>query len=379
MHHAPRHGDAAPGEFMLFIDNKVVEHVLTMPECIAAQEEAFRGLLTGASIGRPRIDTYVPCDWEDGYYRWGTVDGASDGILAVRMKSDILVWPKDHKGSEQKFCVQPGTWCGLVFLFSTRNGEPLAIMNDGHLQHMRVGGAAGIGTNLLARKDSHELGILGSGGMARTFFEAILAVRDIRKVRVYSRNPDNRRKFAEEMAARFKIEVVTVDTPQDAVRGVDIVATCTDSMSPVLEPDWLEPGQHVVVLTPREINAEIVERFDVCIQQGKEGLPMAETERFRKGISGSPGAYVAGTAEEQQRLPKPKAKKLPFDDWPVYTDVISGKAQGRTDDKQITFYYTVGNWGVQFSSVGGLVYRKAKEAGLGHELPTEWFLQDIRN
>ena len=111
---------------MLLIDNEVVERVLDMRDCIAVQETAFAGLLTGAAIGRPRIDTYVPCDWDDGYYRYGSVEGTSDGILAVRLKSDILVWPRagEKAGSEQKFCMQPGTYCGLVFLFSTGNGEP---------------------------------------------------------------------------------------------------------------------------------------------------------------------------------------------------------------------------------------------------------------
>jgi len=363
---------------MLLIDNKVVEQVLSMRECIDAQENAFAQLLTGGAIGRPRIDMYVPCDRDDGYYRWGSVEGTSGGILAVRLKSDILVWPKGG-GSEQKYCMEPGQYCGLVFLFSTGNGEPLALMNDGHLQHMRVGGAAGIGTNLLARKDSKELCIIGSGGMAHTFFDAITAVREIKKVRVYSRTRANAERFATAMAEKSGIEVLTVDNPREAMKGADIVATCTDSTSPVFEAQWLEPGQHVVVVAPRELSPEIVARFDVKIQQGREVLPMAETERFRKGISGSPGAFVAGTLEEQQRLPKAKHARIQTEDWPIYTDVIAGTAPGRTSDDQITFYYTVGNWGVQFSSVGGLVYRKAKAAGLGMELPLEWFMQDIRN
>lgn len=367
---------------MLLIDNKVVEQVLTMRECIEAQETAFAELLTGGAIGRPRIDMYVPCERDDGYYRWGSVEGTSGGILAVRLKSDILVWPKlaDGKtGPEQKYCIEPGQYCGLVFLFSTANGEPLALMNDGHLQHMRVGGAAGIGTNLLARKDSRELCIIGSGGMAHTFFDAIIAVRDIKRVRVYSRTTANAEHFANTMAQKSGLEVVVFDTAREAMKGADIVAACTSSTSPVFEAEWLEPGQHVVVVAPRELSPEIVARFDVKIQQGREVLPMPETERFRKGISGSPGAYVAGTLEEQQRLPKAKHARIQTEDWPIYTDVLSGQAQGRTSDSQITFYYTVGNWGVQFSSVGGLVYRKAKEQGLGMPLPLEWFMQDIRN
>ena len=365
---------------MLMINNEVVAQTLTMRECIEAQEAAFTGLLQGKAIFRPRIDTYVPCDLEDGYYRFGSVEGASDGVLAVRLKSDIVHWPRGADGttSESKFCMQPGTYCGLVFLYSTGNGEPLAILNDGHLQHMRVGGAAGIGTRLLAREDASTVGMIGSGGMARTFLEAYAVVRNIKHVKVFSRNADNRNRYAMEMSQALNIDVTPVDSAREAVRGVDILSTCTDSITPTIEPEWLEPGMHVVNLGPHEISAAAAARFDVKVQQGKEGLPIPESDMFRKGIGGSLGAFVMGTEEQQKRLPR-ATKNLKLEEWPVYTDILSGKAPGRTHRDQITHYRTIGNWGVQFSSVGALVYRKAKAAGLGRELPTEWFLQDIRN
>ena len=59
--------------------------------------------------------------------------------------------------------------------------------------------------------------------------------------------------------------------------------------------------------------------------------------------------------------------------------VMAGQVPGRTSDEQVTFYRNVGNQGLQFSAVGQVVYRKAVEAGVGHEIPTEWFLQDIRD
>lgn len=365
---------------MLMINNEVVAQTLTMRESIEAQEAAFAGLLHGKAIFRPRIDTYVPCDREDGYYRFGTVEGASGGYYAVRLKSDIVHWPMGADGStsENKYCMQPGTFCGLVFLYSTGNGEPLAILNDGHLQHMRVGGAAGIGTRLLAREDASVVGMIGSGGMARTFLEAYAVVRKLKKVKVFSRNPENRKKYAGEMSTALNIEVVAVDSVREAVRGVDILSTCTDSIKPTIEPEWLEPGMHVVNLSPHEISADVAARFDVKVQQGKEGLPIPESDMFRKGVGGSLGAFVMGTEEQQKRLPR-ATKNLQLDEWPVYTDIISGKAPGRTSNEQITHYRTIGNWGIQFSSVGALVYRKAKAAGLGREIPTEWFLQDIRN
>ncbi len=78
---------------MLFIHNDVVAKLLTMRECIDVQEHAFRQIPSGGAVNRPRIDMYVPCEREDGYYRWGTAEGTNDGIFAIRMKSDVITWP----------------------------------------------------------------------------------------------------------------------------------------------------------------------------------------------------------------------------------------------------------------------------------------------
>jgi hypothetical protein len=363
------------------IDNEVVKRVLSMRECIEAQERAFAGTLTGASVSRPRIDMFVPCDREDGYYRWGSVEGASDGVLAVRLKSDVITWPEGPGGthSELKYCMRPGTYCGLVLLFSTGDGEPLAIINDGHLQHMRVGGSAGVGARLLARADARSVGLIGSGGMARTVLEALVEVRDIAAVKVFSRSAANREAFAAEMSGKLGIAVTPVATAREAVRGTDIVATCTDSMHPVIEGEWLEGGMHVVNVGPLDLGRDAIERIDVVVRQGIEALALQEDGVFRKGVGHSHGAFVGGSAEEQKRLPASSPKRAGPLKGPLYADVISGKAPGRTSRDQISQYRPVGNWGLQFSSVGALVYRRAKEQGLGRKLPTEWFLQDIKN
>jgi alanine dehydrogenase len=366
---------------MLFIHNDVVAKLLTMKECIEAQEEAFRQIPEGGAIHRPRLDLYAPCERDDGYYRWGTMEGANDGIFAIRMKSDVITWPRDEAGAwrENKYCVKPGTFFGLILLMSTKNGEPLAFINDGVLQHMRVGGGAGIGARLLARKNAETVGLLGSGGMARTFLEAFCAVRPIRRAKVFSPTRENRGRFAAEMSARLGIDVEPVDSAREAVRGADILSTCTDSMSPTFEAAWLEPGMHVTMLGPRELSRAALSRCDVKIRQGVGGIRLPESERIRSEIGHSPLAYIAGTAEEMKHLP-PRTEEGGFGgDYPDYCDLVTGKAAGRTRDDQITFYHNMGNQGLQFSAVGGLVYRKAKAAGLGREIPTEWFLQDIRD
>ena len=144
---------------MIFVHNDVVRKILTVKECIPVLEKAFRQIETGEAMERPRIDMYMPCDREDGYFRWGTMEGANDGFFAIRMKSDIVRWPEAESGArtEEKYCVAPGTWCGLVMLFSTHNGEPLAFLNDGEISRFRVGASAAIGAKHLAI-EMHDFG-----------------------------------------------------------------------------------------------------------------------------------------------------------------------------------------------------------------------------
>jgi alanine dehydrogenase len=290
---------------MHIINNELVASLLTMQDCIQAQEQAFAKLPSGGAIHRPRIDMYFPCDRDDGYFRWGTMEGANDGYFAIRMKSDIIHWPRDVNGNwtEEKYCREPGTFCGLILLISTENAEPLAFINDGVMQHMRVGGGAGIGVKYLSREDSHVVGMLGSGGMARTFLEAFACVRDIRQCRVYSPTPANREQYADEMSQQLGIEVIAVDNPRDAIRGCDILSTCTDSMQPVFDADWIEAGMHVTNLGRREMPDAAAERFDVVIRQGTAGLQMKQTERFQAERGLSPAAFIGGTVEQMQRIP----------------------------------------------------------------------------
>ena len=378
---------------MLIINNDDVAKLLTMDDCIRVQEDAFKKLPYGGAIHRPRIDLYMPCEREDGYYRWSTMEGANDGYMAIRMKSDIIVWPKGDNGNwtEEKYCREPGTYCGIIYLLSCRNGEPLAFINDGMLQHMRVGGGAGIGVKWLAREDSHIVGMLGSGGMARTFLEAFTCVRDIRLCKIYSPNAARREAYADEMTKKLGIEVRSVSTAREAVEGVDILSSCTDSMIPVYDAEWVEKGIHVTNLGRREMPEAVMAKFDVVVRQGVAGLQMRQTERFQAERGLSPAAYIGGSPEEMKRIPdKNQAPGFGGDspefsdrgkggDKPEFADLVTGKCKGRTSRDEVTFYRNVGNQGLQFSCVGGWVYELAKKRGLGRTIPTEWFLQDIRD
>jgi hypothetical protein len=118
---------------------------------------------------------------------------------------------------------------------------------------------------------------------------------------------------------------------------------------------------------------------------------MRETERFQAERGLSPAAYIGGTAEEMRRIPAKNpqpgvggdsaefADRGRGGDKPDFADLVSGRCAGRTSRDQVTFYRNVGNQGLQFSAVGGWVYQQAVKRQMGREIPTEWFLQNIRD
>jgi len=360
---------------MLLINNQIVEQILDIKGCLEALETGYRDLINERAVYRGRIDVFVPNDDPKQIYRWGTMEGACRAYetFAIRMKSDMLEWPEGK--TVEKYCVEPGTYCGLVMVFSTRNGEPLAIINDGIIQHMRVGGCAGLGAKYLSREDSHIVGILGSGGMARTYLMAFNEVRKLREIRVYSPTKRNRTTFANDMSQRLGLDVKPVERIQDAVRGCDIVATCTDSIQVVVgEPSWVEPGMHLTCVKANEWHPDIVDKADLVIKMGRATMNL-DTGMRRIGAE---AALVAGNEEEVKRIANPTVDIF-SKEFPLLTDVMSGTLSGRTDPKQVTFFANSGTQGLQFASTAGYVVREARRRGLGQEIPTSWFLQDIRD
>jgi alanine dehydrogenase len=367
---------------MLLINNADVQKVLDMPLCMAALDGVFQELARGEAATMGRIDLYVPSGKDIApFYRWAVMTGGSkkDGIVCARMLSDMVAWPREYgRIRENKYARAPGTFLGLLFLFSAKDATPIAMINDGFLQHLRVGGGAGLGVKYLSKPDSSIVGMIGSGGMARTYLDAFLQVRPIRKVKVWSPNADNVRRYAREMSEQHKIEIEPVGSARDAVRGVDIVSCCTSTNEPVFFNDWLEPGMHVTNLTSSEIEPNLPHIVDVAMRAG-EATPRLEQLRpdvdyFRAGFLG----YVAGTPEERALIPKltlpPEIINLPH-----LIDLIAGRTRGRTDDRQTSFFLNVGAIGAQFEGVAAAVYNKAREQGLGTDIPTDWFLQDIRD
>ena len=368
----------------LIINNDMVAELLTMKDTIDALEGAYAALVEGEAVCRPRIDIQIPTSDPHKAYQWGTMEGGqAGGYFAIRMKSDVIQ-EVEYRGvrTQEKYCKQPGLYCGLILLTSTENGEPLAFINDGVLQHMRVGADGGIGVKYMSREDSHVVCMLGSGGMARSHLDAFMCVRDIRRVQVFSPTRANREAYAEEMRAKHGVEVVVYDNPRDAYRGADIVAGCTDSAVPVINGEWLEPGQHVLNVGGGSgiPSAEAMQRMDVYFRFGSPPAPWGLPDW---GISDEHVTYAARPAHDYgftMKRPGNRGHGVALPDRMVtFADILSGTNRGRLNREQITYSERGNLQGNQFHAVAGRVYELAVERGMGHEIPTEWLLQDIRD
>jgi len=282
--------------------------------------------------------------------------------------------------TQEKYCVRPGLFCGLILLTSIENAEPLAFLNDGHLQHMRVGGDGGIGVKYMANPDAEVVGMLGSGGMARTHMQAFTRVRTIKKLQVFSPTKANREAFGREMAAKYNIEVKVCDRPEDVYKGAHILAALTDSAVDVTDGSRLEKGTHILVVgATGKPDPESLRRVDVYLRFGDTPAPVGHPEL---ATDAEHVAYEALPPQDKygdgRRDRRKHGNSLP-DKRITLADLIQGKVRGRTSGDQITYSERGNLQGAQFYAVAGKVYEAARRAKIGREIPTEWFLQDIRN
>jgi alanine dehydrogenase len=366
----------------LIINNDDVAKVLTMETTLVALEVSYLQLAAKEAVCRPRIDIRIPTSDPARNYQWGTMEGGStSGYFAIRMKSDVI-YETDYNGvmTQEKYCTRPGLFCGLILLTSIESGEPLAFINDGHLQHMRVGGDGGIGVKYMANAGGEVVGMLGSGGMARSHMQAFTRVRTIKKLQVFSPTRENRERFGREMAAKYNLEVKVCDKPEDIYKGAHIVAALTDSAVAVTNGTLLEKGSHIIVVGGSgKPDGESLKRVDAYLRFGDApapvGHPELATDAEHIGYEARPDKRKHGDGRKSRRA---HGVALP-DKRITLADLVQGKVKGRTSPDQITYSERGNLQGAQFFAIAGKVYELAKRAGLGREIPTEWFLQDIRN
>ncbi|MBI2846499.1 MAG: ornithine cyclodeaminase family protein [Chloroflexi bacterium] len=314
----------------IFLREQDVEKVLTMEECLKAVEEALKQQAEGTAVNVPRCRARFPL-------------GALNMMIAAVPQMGAMGYKSVAvSDTRRRF---------LVVVHSTQTGEILAIMEADRLTQLRTGAATGVGAKYMARQNARTVGIIGSGYQAKTQLEAVCAVRGIKAVKAYDTVPEKRKAYSREMSKALGIEVLPVDSAEEAVKGSDIVVTSTTSREPVLKGEWLEEGTHVTGmgtadLARREIDEATVRRSSIVVVEHKDQAKIESGDLLHpieRGIIHWGQVYELA-------------------------DVVSGRVKARQKASDITLFkcHGMATWDV---AVGIRTYELAKAKGLGAQLP----------
>ncbi|HYT81719.1 MAG TPA: ornithine cyclodeaminase family protein [Actinomycetota bacterium] len=320
---------------ILVVNQREVPELLRMEECIDVMAEALAGLARGDSVMPLRGMARLPD--QAGLLAWMPSILPTAGVMGIKV---ISVFP-GNEGTELE------SHQGGVLLFEAERGRLLAVIDASEVTAIRTAAVSGVATRLLARADAGDLAILGSGTQARTNLEAMLAVRDIERVRVWSRNRAHAEAFAETESRRHGISVEVSGGGREAVEGAGIVCTTTSATEPILQGQWLSVGAHVNAVgfsgpAGRELDTEAVLRSRLFADR-------------RESILNEAGDFLI-----------PKGEGVVGDDHVIgeLGEVILGKVVGRTSPEEITLFESLG-LAIEDLAAANHIYHRAAETGQG--------------
>jgi ornithine cyclodeaminase/alanine dehydrogenase-like protein (mu-crystallin family) len=320
---------------MLIINRSQVRELLPMADCIEAVAEALAALARGDGRQPLRRGMFTP----DGSGILALMPGFINRPAALGVKV-IAVF--DHEPESELESHQGG-----VMLFDPDNGLPLALLEAGSITEIRTAAASAVATDRLARSDACDVAILGTGTQARSHVEAMLAVRDVSRLRVWGRTTAHAERLADEESSRWGTVIEVAPNVPDAIEGADIVCTTTSSVDPILPGELLREGMHInavgaSVPTYRELDTEAVRRSRLF------------TDR-RESLVNEAGEYQLALKEGAIGEDHLQAE---------IGEVLIGRHPGRTSDTEITLFRSLG-LAVEDLAAARLIYTRAVERGVG--------------
>jgi ornithine cyclodeaminase len=311
-----------------------VRRSLPMADCVETMAGVFRDLAEGRAVQPVRQVIGVPGGEGSLYVMPGFIGRADSGALAVKM---VSLFPGNAaRGLESHQ--------GVVVLFDTNTGGVLAVIEAASLTAIRTAAVSALATRLLALPDASELALLGSGVQAWSHLEAMLAVRPIRRVRVWSRTAEHAASFAHRAADRFGVPVDVCADAEQAVRNATILCTVTGAREPITRSEWIADGAHINAVgasTPatREIDSATVARSRLIVDSLESA--MAEAGDILIPLS-------EGLVDEASLTP--------------LADVVAGSASPRRSASDVTLFESLG-LAVEDAAVARLVYERVRVQG----------------
>ena len=320
---------------MTLILNKAdVASVLDMKDCMVVVEQAFAELSDGTAVLPLRIGITPP-------------EGLSLYMPAYLKKMEALACKvvTVYKNNPLKHNLP--TTIGKVLLQDPVTGDVICIMNGGYLTAVRTGAASGVATKYLARNDKQQVaGILGAGVQAKMQLWAVCEARNISKAFVYDISDTAADAFIAEMGKKLNLEIIKAKTEDELLRA-DIICTATSSPSPLFDGNKVREGIHINGIgshspTARELDSAIVKRSKFIGDSREACFKEAGDIMIPVNAGEIPESHFYAELGE----------------------IITGKKQGRINDKEITLFKSNG-LAIQDAAAAKLVYEKAVKAGIG--------------
>lgn len=312
---------------ILYLKERDVEQLVSMPEVIDVLDAVFRDQATGRAWTNPRNRLRLP--------------GATLHIMAGAIPGYF---------GYKAYAVTAGKARFFFFLYSAKTTDLLAMMEADALGQKRTGAATGLATRAMSNPDVREAALFGAGWQAQSQLLALDAVRKLKRVWIINKRAERRDAFISRMQPQVKAELAPADSPEEAVRTSRIVTTITSSREPVLKGEWLQPGTHINaaggnLLLRREIDDEAVMRANRIVVDSLEQIRMEAGE-------------FLGVIESGRRH---------WEDCAELRDVIAGFKPGRTAESDITLFKS-GGVAIEDVALAKLVYERALERNIGTNL-----------
>lgn len=313
----------------LLLHERHVRALLHMRDTIAVLEDAFRATAQGFMLNQTRS-------------RLVFTNGVLHYLAAAAPEHGIYGY-KTYTTSRQGIR-------SLVMLYSSVDGQLLALIEANWLSAMRTGAASGLATKYLARSESAIVGLIGSGNQAVTQLMGICAVRPVTEVFVYSRRPENRERFCQEMAQVFNVAFYPVESVQQAVGYADIVITATTAKDPIVHGEWLAPGCHINAIGSnwaqrRELDSDAVQHCTLIVTDSRE---QAQREA---------GDLIIPANEE----------KISWESIHELATIVNGEESGRRQQHDMTLFKSVGI-ALEDVATAAHIYNLACQQELGDEI-----------
>jgi ornithine cyclodeaminase len=305
-------------------------------EAVACVENAFQALATKPVVMPPILRLDIPEFRGEVDVKTAYVPGLEG--FAIKISPGFFDNPKIGLPSTN----------GMMVLLSSRTGLVQALLLDnGYLTDVRTAAAGAVAAKHLSRADSSVAAVFGAGMQAQLQLEALMLVRPIRAARIWARDRNKAELTRKSLTAKLGIRVDVVADPHVAVSGADIVVTTTPSDRPILNAEWLSPGQHLTAMGSdaehkNEIDPAAFLRADLYVADR-----LSQTRKL-----GELHHAIAGGLVPADRV------------FPELGQVIAGQQPGRSSDSQITFADLTGT-GIQDTAIATLAFARAQASGAG--------------